>query len=118
MVAASHRRANFIQMTKDRTALDYLNTRYTDIKFALKAVKKITISDAFESNLPGIAYNLWGDPDYGYWWVLGLYNGIVDPLSDLPTGTDLLIPSIDDVKKYLQSSAEEGIAPISNVVTL
>jgi hypothetical protein len=76
------------------------------------------VTDAFESNLPGLAYRLWGDPDYGYWWVLGLYNGIIDPLEDLPTGRELLVPDIDDVKKYLQTLPQEGIAASTNVVTL
>lgn len=112
------RRGNYIQLTADRKRLDLLKIKYLDIRFALNAVKKVVITDPYESNLPGIAYKLWGDPDYGYWWVLGLFNGIVDPLEDVETGTELLVPDIDQVKKYLQSVSEEGVSLTSNVVEL
>ena len=96
----SYRRANYIQLTTNRQALDLLNTNYTDIKFALPAVRKIFVTDAFEANLPGIAYQLWGDPDFGYWWVLGLFNGIIDPINDVVRGRVLLIPDINDIKRF------------------
>lgn len=114
----AHRRANFIHLTKDRARLDMLRVKYTDIKFALNATRKVIVSDPYEANLPGIAYKLWGDPDYGYWWVLGLFNGIIDPIEDMPTGKELLVPNIDEVKKYLQSTSEEGITQTGNVVIL
>lgn len=114
------RRANFIMLTADKTKLDYQNVKYIDIRFSLQAIQKIVVSDAFEANLPGIAYQLWGDPDFKYWWALGLYNGIVDPIEDVVTGLELLIPSIDDIKKYLNSEDEQVTfaANNANVVTL
>ena len=101
-------------MSADRLRLDLLSTRYNDLKYAIPAVSIFNVTDSFEANLPGLAFHLWGEA--GYWWVLAMYNGIVDPIDDVTTGIQLRIPDIERVKIYLQTIPDEGVLPTNVII--
>jgi hypothetical protein len=109
------RRANYIALTADGKKLDYLNADYTDVKFALPVKEIFIVTDAFEANLPGIAFDRLGDT--GWWWLLGLYNGIIDPIDDVVTGLRLNVFDLSQAKRYLESRPDQGVLP-TNVITL
>lgn len=48
-----------------------------------------------------LGYLFYGDP--GLWWVIALYNGIIDPTEELITGKLLLIPLRERVEAELFS---------------
>jgi len=119
-MATDYRRANYLPLSVDRTQMDYLKAAYANLKYALVTVKTIVISDAFSANLPGLAYQELGD--VGLWWALGLYNGLVDPISDLPTGTIINIFSVTDFLSFIQAVTQANTtgssAASTQVVTL
>lgn len=75
--------------------MDYLSTNYLNVKFMLRARDTYQVTDSDACNLPGIAFKVYGDKNY--WWIIGLYNGIVDPITDLEPGLVLQLPSLADI---------------------
>lgn len=81
---------------------NYLSAKFKNIKFLLPAADSYMLSQSDAANLPGLAKKLLGD--VGYWWVLALYNGILDPVSDLVPGRVLQIPSVTDINALLSTT--------------
>ena len=96
---SDYRRANYIPVI-GTLRLDWLRAKYINIKFLVPAKGIFVVTEAFEANLPGIAFEIFGDIEL--WWALALYNGIVDPIDDVSVGTRLLIPD----REYLISLLE------------
>jgi len=97
--------------TEDR--LNYMSAHYLNIKFLVPPsfVYVVKISDV--ANAPGIAFNVYGDR--GYWWIVCLYNGILEPISAFKPGTSLQLPSLSDINLFLTTQEQ---ADGSNVITI
>lgn len=54
-----------------------------------------TVENKYEGRLDLIAYAFYGEPKL--WWVIGQYNNILDPISEIIAGRVLLIPTKDRV---------------------
>jgi hypothetical protein len=50
----------------------------------------VTVSAAVENRLDVLSYQLYGTPDY--WWAIAQDSLLVDPLMEVPEGTQLRIP--------------------------
>ncbi len=111
---SDYRRANYVPLTRDRVNLDLHRAKYNDIRFVLPAVRTFVVTDAFAANLPGLAHELWGE--VGLWWVIGMYNGLIDPIADLQAGLVLRVPDVAKVKALLESSDADNA--VTNVVEL
>jgi len=46
-----------------------------------------------------LGYVFYGDP--GLWWIIALYNGIIDPTEELIEGKALLIPTLERVQNSI-----------------
>jgi hypothetical protein len=79
--------------------LNYLAAKYKNIKHLLPAVNTYVVTASDVANLPGIAFNVYRDRDY--WWVIGFYNGIIFPETDLVPGMVLQLPSLSDINALL-----------------
>ncbi len=111
-VLTLNRRAYLTRTTSSSgTSLDYLSAKYKNIKDLLPAKQSYTLSDFDESNLPGLAYKFYGDT--GYWWIIGLYNGIIDPISGLTPGTVLQLPSLADINSLLTAQDSQKLTTSS-----
>ena len=108
------RRANFLPMTLDFKRLDYFRALYVDIAFALPTTKTFFITNAWEANLPGLAFNLYND--INYWWVLGLYNGIVDPILDVSVGKQMKAFNKEDAIAYMSAKQDSSLQSGASVV--
>lgn len=91
--------------------LDYLSAKYKNLKFLLRARDTYLVTSSDACNLPGIAHKVYGDKNY--WWVIGLYNGIIFPELDLTPGTTLQLPALADINALF--SAQDANA-LTNVV--
>lgn len=111
-MASDYRRANYIPPSVDLTALDYLKASYIDLKFSLPASKMFEVTEAFEANLPGIAHEVYND--VGLWWVIALYNGIIDPINDVVKGDKLRLPNLADINAFL--NADRNAATSTNTL--
>lgn len=96
--------------TSRKPSLNYSSARYKNIKFLLQAQRTYLVKQGDACNLPGIAFKEYGDKDY--WWVIGLYNGIIDPIQDLTPGTLLQLPSITDINTLLSADDTETITNV------
>ena len=86
---------------KNRPYLDYLSPKYLNIAFALRATNSYTVNSSDASNAPGIAFLVYGNRDY--WWIICLYNGILDPLAEFVPGSVLQLPDLADVNAFLST---------------
>jgi hypothetical protein len=89
---------------------NYLSAKYKNIRHLLPAVNTYVVTSADVANLPGIAHNVYRDKDY--WWVIGLYNGIIFPETDLVPGMVLQLPSLSDINALL-ASEEQGLTNVT-----
>lgn len=97
------KRATYLPVTgtTKNPRLNYLAAKYKNIKHLLPAANTYVVTAADVANLPGIAYNVYRDKDY--WWVIGLYNGIIFPETDLVPGMVLQLPALSDINALLAS---------------
>lgn len=98
-------RASYLKLSTSKKSLDYLSAKYLNISFAIPAESTFVVTSANIANSPGLAYQIYGDKDY--WWVICLYNGILNPIEDLQPGTILQIPSITSVNAFLTRELTE-----------
>lgn len=89
--------------TSKNPRLNYLSAKYKNIRYLIPSVDIYVVTSSDVANLPGIAFNVYRDKDY--WWVIGLYNGIIFPERDLVPGMVLQLPALSDINALL--AAEE-----------
>lgn len=90
-----------------KPALDYLSAKYKNIRFALPAKISMVIDHSNVANSPGIAHLAYGDKNY--WWVICLFNGIIDPIADIESGTTLQLPALADINAFLSSQDQQDL---------
>ena len=57
-----------------------------------------------------LSYNIYGDTDY--WWILLLFNGILCPFN-IPSGTIIKVPSIEEISEIYTSLRSDSIRKYS-----
>ncbi len=93
------KRNSYMDQGTTQQSLDYLSARYLNIKFIVPARDSFVVTQAYEANAPGIAFDFYGSADY--WWVVLLFNGIQDPVEELVAGKVLQLPGLADVNAFL-----------------
>lgn len=82
---------------------DFLNASYVD------RIRKLVIDQTYELQAGDIGYpdllssRLYGTIDY--WWILCMYNGCVDPLTDMVAGAKWSIPTSDSIQNLVSNQA-------------
>jgi hypothetical protein len=96
-------RSSYLRLggTPKRPGVDYLSAKYKNIKFTLTPKQSYTVSNSDMANAPGIAFSVYGDADY--WWVICLFNGILNPITDFKPGMVLQLPTLADINAFLSS---------------
>ena len=79
--------------------LDILKSKYANIRYGVSIDRRITIDAKYEANLPGLAYDVYGDVNM--WRIILAVNGLSDPLNDVVVGTVLALPNKASVDAYL-----------------
>lgn len=94
--------------TEGYQVADLLSAAYNSIKTEILTFDYFTVTDS-EAGLPDlIAKNFYDDENL--WWVICLYNGIIDPLVDLTTGMRIKIPTLQATELFLTRK----LSPSSN----
>jgi hypothetical protein len=99
-------------VTETSWALEWWNrvSLVTDQSDLIYFVEKI-----YESQPRKLALLFYGDEEL--WWVICQYNGLLDPVSDLIEGKQLLIPMFDRIKRnYLVPNPMVGGIPSTRIV--
>ena len=81
--------------------IDFLSAEYQEELLSTQVFTEYQISMATECRLDIISNILYGTPSL--WWVIGMYNGIVNPIWELTVGKKLKIPDRNSVDTLLQS---------------
>lgn len=104
-------RVTYLTTDQEQKHLDFVTARYKNMKWELRAEKLYRVSDRDRANLPGIAHRIYGD--VGYWWIIALYNGIIDPINEIVPPLTLLLPSQASINTFLsrtnRSNSEKNL---------
>jgi len=80
-----------------------------------------TVENFYAGRLDYIAFVFYNEPRY--WWVIAMYNSILDPATEITPGRILLIPSPDRLSLMLSStkggvdSTREAVSVISPIIS-
>lgn len=82
-------------------SLDFDDQRssYTNIRFGVIPVQIIVIDSKYQANLPGLAYDFYGDQEY--WRAILAFNGLIDPINDITTGRHLGLPDASSLQAFM-----------------
>jgi hypothetical protein len=94
-------RATYLKAGLDPSRLNYLSAKYKNIKYRLIPKQQYVVTHVDTANAPGLAHSIYGDKSY--WWILCMFNGILNPISEIAPGTVLRLPSLVDINNYLTS---------------
>lgn len=116
MSAIDLRRSTYMSLGQNskKQSLDYYSSKYKNIKHLLRPSQAYSLTLADYANAPGLAFKFYGD--VGYWWVICLYNGIIDPITGFQPGNTIYLPSLADVNALLSSQDDTILA--SSTVTI
>lgn len=89
------------RVAQDQWRLDWSSASYASLHLRPFTCISHTIPSYQENRPDLIAYFLYGDPSL--WWLLCFYNKIIDPLSELTTGTTIQVPDYAQLLDYLSS---------------
>jgi len=89
--------------------LDQLRSGYRNIRFEVVLAEIITITAQYQANLPGLAYDYYGNQDY--WRAILAFNGLVDPMSDITVGRSIGMPDASSLQAYL-ASTNDSLLPV------
>lgn len=90
------------QLLNNQFDLDVMQSSYKNIRWAVVPDAIITIDSKYEANLPGLAYDYYGDQTV--WRAILAFNGLQDPISDIIVGSVIGMPSRSSLDKYMATS--------------
>jgi nucleoid-associated protein YgaU len=102
----------FTPVDSSGKAYSVFNSAFKNIRWALPYVNVHTITASDMANLPGIAYDFYGD--VSLWRMLLAYNGLQDPIQDIYPGVQLKMPSKASVIDYI-SKQQDNSNPQFNI---
>lgn len=84
------------------TDLDLLRSPYTNIRWGVTVDTIITINAKYEANLPGLAFDYYGDQTY--WRAILAFNGLVCPIQDVQVGQVIGLPNKSSLEAFMTSN--------------
>lgn len=96
--------------------LSFLSGRYNRFLVLLKTKKSITVTTTNEMRLEAIAFREYGT--IHLWWVIGVFNGVINPFREVVAGTKLNIPTLESINDYFDTVKREQLGTASRVVVL
>jgi len=61
-------------------------------------------------DLPALSFRYY--KNINGWWIIGMYNGIFDPFTDMYPGQRLKIPSLDSIEAYFRAAKDSQRAQV------
>lgn len=95
--------------------LDHMKAKYNSMFNRALPYTDFMVDESVAGRLDLIAWQVYGKVDM--WWVIGYYNGIVNPLFELVPGKTLKIPRLTDAQFQLEVNAT-SINQASRVVDI
>jgi hypothetical protein len=95
---------------------DYLGAAYIDKIKNLTVGRKEALTAADEGYPELLSDRIYNTTDY--WWILCMFNGCIDPLSDMQVGAVWSFPTADSIQVLLANTAGSRSNRIGSVVTI
>lgn len=86
------------------TDIDLLSSQYRNMRYSVQVDKVVTIDAKYEANLPGLAFDYYGDQEY--WRAIMCFNGLSDPLNDVCVGAQLGLPNKSSLDAFFAAQAK------------
>ncbi len=88
--------------------IDYLKATYLPLIQDIGVFTEFQVNSAMEGRLDLISNKFYRTPTL--WWVIGMYNGITNPVFEVSIGRKLKIPDRNILDTVLQTSVEPSIS--------
>jgi hypothetical protein len=95
-----------VRLLNNTYDLDIVTSEYANIRWGVGLKGILTISSQYVANLPGLAYDYYGDQSY--WRAILAFNGLQDPISDIQVGTILGLPDDSSLQGYLSRTVQSS----------
>lgn len=89
---------------------------YKNVRYALVFMKTVIVTQADIANLPGFAYDFYGDESAFH--VLLAYNGLTDPITDIYVGLPLKLFTKASLDAYLASQTQNSSSIRNTTLTM
>ena len=91
---------NIVTPTEGDTTpyLEVVDGKFIRFLNELKYDRSYMVTDAAAGRLEYISYQIYGTIQL--WWVIGLYNGIINPIKDVIAGKILRVPTKESIDVY------------------
>lgn len=99
-----------IQLMDGTYDLDVQSSEYANVRWNVPVDRLVTITAPYVANLPGLAYDVYGNQDY--WRAILAFNGLQDPISDVQVGVVIGLPNDAGLQAFLTRTKQ------SNSVTM
>jgi len=96
--------------------LSFLSGRYNRFLVLLKSKKQIVVTSTNEMRLEAISFREYGT--IHLWWVIGVYNGVINPFREVVAGSKLRIPTLESINEYFDTVKRDQLNGASRVVVL
>lgn len=83
--------------------LDHMKAKYNTMFSRAISYTDFMVDESVAGRLDLISWKVYGTVDM--WWILGYYNGVVNPIFDLEPGKKLKIPRLTDLQFALEVNA-------------
>lgn len=87
------------------TDIDPLSSQYTNMRFRVSVDKVLMIDAKYEANLPGLAFDYYGDQEY--WRAIMCFNGLSDPLTDVCVGATIGLPNKSSLDAFFAATSNQ-----------
>lgn len=91
--------------------IDTLSSRYANMRFKVQLDRVIIIDSKYEANLPGLAFDYYGDQDY--WRAIMWFNGLQDPMTDVCVGSQIGMPNKSSLDAFFASTNGDQAQPVT-----
>lgn len=91
---------------------DPLGASYLDLQESVKEYKTYVVTSTDEGLPDKAAYQFYGTSEL--WWVICVYNGIIEPLEEYRVGLVVKIPTIDITSFLRTNSSNSSMNPLGS----
>lgn len=100
-----------IQLLDNTNDLDVFNSSYVNMRFGVLPAQVITIDAKYQANLPGLAFDFYGDQKY--WRAILSFNGLVDPINDVVVGVRIGLPDPASLEAFMAQGNSSLTEPLN-----
>jgi hypothetical protein len=84
---------------------------YANLRWNTVPERIITIDSKYEANLPGLAFDYYGDMEM--WRAILAFNGLFDAVQDVQVGVQIGLPSRQSIDEYFAAQSKSSNLEIS-----